>query len=60
MLPTSQKPVPLSNFSKEQKRHSLITGLIFTVLQLGLPLGPVLLEISAPLAMGTELTEGDI
>lgn len=44
--------VALSGFSKEQKKHSLIMGLASTVLQLGLPLGPLRLEPRAPLVVG--------
>lgn len=30
LFPTSQKSVTLNNFSKEEKKHSLIMGLIFS------------------------------
>ena len=60
LFPTSQKSETVNNFSKEEKKQSLIMGLIFTVLQLRLPLGLILLEISTPLIMGTEFTKGEI
>lgn len=53
--------VALSGFLKgTEKAHSLIMGLMCTVLQLGLPLGPLLLELSAPLVMGAQSSPAEV